>query len=91
MEIALQFFIYMLKDFTYWSQVFFYIQAIINNTSSSTTKKTPNKIIYDFALKKLLEFFLVLTTPNTLTVYVNTFEAILFALFNQKQVYNYRY
>ena len=41
-EIALRFFVHALEDASLWPEVLLHIQSIFNNTSSSTTGKTPN-------------------------------------------------
>lgn len=43
-EIALRFFVHALDDPFRWPEVLPCIQSILNNTSSSTTSKTPNEI-----------------------------------------------
>lgn len=66
MEIALRFSVHALKNPAYWPQVFPHIQAIINNTSFSTTGKTLNKLAYSFFPRRLLNLLAVLPIPDVL-------------------------
>lgn len=90
MEIALQFFIHALNNPGLWPQVLPRIQAIINNTSSST-RKTPNEITYYFFPRCFLDLLAAFPTPDALTTCADIAEAISFALFNQKVTYNHKH
>ena len=87
-EIALRFFVHVLVDPSEWPQVFPRIQAIINNSSSLTTGKTPNELAYDFSPRRPLDLLAALPNPDALSVRADSTEAISFALLNQKLVYN---
>ena len=90
-EIALRFFIHVFKDLFQWPQVFPHIQAIINNSSSSTIGKTPNELVYDFSLWRPLDLLAALPTSDVLAAKANVIEAISFTLLNQKVTYNCRH
>ena len=64
------------------------IQFILNNTSSSTTSKTPNKIAYGFSLRRPLDLLSDPLLPNTFQVRTNATDAISFGLANQKAHYD---
>ena len=88
-EIALRFFVHALVDPSKWLQVLLRIQAIINNSSSSITGKTPNELAYGFSPRYPLDFLAALPTSDALSARADVTEAISFALLNQKLVYNY--
>lgn len=81
-KIALQFFVYALDNLGLWPQVLLRIQAIINNTLSSSTGKTPNEVAYGFFLHYSLGLLAVLPTPDVLAACMDAAEAIFFALLN---------
>lgn len=89
--IALQFFVYIFNNFGVQFQVFSQIQAIINNISSSSTNKIPNKIAYNFFSCYFFDLLAVFPTPNILATCVDISKAISFALLNQKVTYNQKY
>lgn len=89
-KMAFRFFVYMLNDLTQQSHILLHIKAIINNIFFLITKKTSNKIAYNFIPRWFLNLFLALSTHNTLIVQIDAFKTILFALFNQKLAYNYK-
>lgn len=86
-EIALRFFVHALMDPSKWPQVLTRIQAIINNSSSSTTGKTPNELVYDFSPSRLLDLLAALLTPDALAARADVTKAISFAFLNQKVTY----
>ena len=90
-EIALRFFVYAIEDSSYWPKVLPQIQSLLNNTSSSTTGKTPNEIAYGFSPRRPLDLILVLDVPNTCVAHTDAANAISFALLNQKEHYNRKY
>lgn len=90
-EITFRFFVYALQDLGYWPQILSFIQSIINNTSSSTTNKTTNEILFCFAPRQHLDFLLLLTTLNILVAQVDASKTILFSLLNQIKTYNCKY
>lgn len=90
-EIALRFFVYALNNSGLWPQVLLRIQAIINNTSSSSTKKTLNEVAYGFSLYHLLDLLAALLILNALAACANIVKTISFALFNQKVTYNWQH
>ena len=63
-KIALRFFVHALEDAFLWPKVLFCIQSILNNTSSSITGKTPNKIAYGFSPRRPLDLLSDLLLPN---------------------------
>ena len=87
-EIVLRFFIHTLDNPGLWLQVLPQIQAIINNTSSSSTGKTPNEMAYNFSPRRLLDLLAALPTPDALAARTDVAEAVSFALLNQKVTYN---
>ena len=90
-EIALRFFVHALVDPSEWPQIFPRIQAIINNSSSLTTGKTPNKLAYGFSPWRPLDLLAALPTPDALSARADATEAISFALLNQKLAYDRRH
>ena len=90
-EIALQFFIYAFNNPRLWPQVLSQIQAIINNNSSSSTRKTSNKVPYSFFLCRPLDLLAALSTPDVLVACADATKAVSFALFNQKVTYKWKH
>lgn len=87
-EIALRFFVYALKDPTLWLEVLLQIQSILNNTSSSTTGKTPNKVAYSFFSYRPLDLLSPPGLPAVFQTRADVADAIFFVLTNQKAHYN---
>lgn len=56
-EITLRFFMHMLDNLVNWPKIILQIQLILNNTSSISTGKTSNKVIYAFIWHCLLDSF----------------------------------
>ena len=90
-EIALRFFVHALVDSSKWPQVLPRIQDIINNSSSSTTGKTPNELAYNFSPRLPLDLLAALPTPDALSARADATGAISLALLNQKLAYNRRH
>ena len=87
-KIALQFFVHAMDDPSQWPEVLPYIQFLLNNTSSSITGKTPNKVVYGFSPKKSLDLCLAATLPNTYVARTRAADAISFAFANHKEHYD---
>ena len=87
-EIALCFFVYALENPFCWPEILPRIQSILNNSSSSTIGKTPNKIAYGFSPKKSLDLISFSTLPDIYVARADAADAISFALPNQKAHYN---
>lgn len=83
-EITLQFFVYALNNPRLWPQVLPHIQAIINNTSSFSTRKTPIQVAYSFSLRCLLDLLAALLTPDALAACADIAKAVSFALLNKR-------
>lgn len=66
-KILLCFFVHLFKNLAHWLQVFLYIQAIINYSSSLIIRKTLNKMTYNFSLRYLLDFLAIIFTFKILT------------------------
>ena len=81
-EIALRFFVHALDNPGLWPQVLPRIQAIINNTSSSSTGKTPNEVAYGFSPWRPLDLLAAHPTPDALATCTDAAEAVSFALLN---------
>ncbi len=90
-EIALRFFIHTMEDPSRWPKVLPQIQSLLNNTSSSTTGKTPNEIAYRFSPRRPLDLCSAVTSPNTYIARAEATDAISFALANQKEHYDRRH
>lgn len=88
MEIALQFFVHTIEDPSCWPKVLAQIQSLHNNTSFSTTGKTPNEIAYNFSPRRPLDLILVMDVSNTYVAHTHVANAILFTFFNQKEHYD---
>ena len=86
-EIALRFFVHAMDDPLRWPEVLPRIQSLLNNTSSSTTRKTPNEIAYRFSPRRPLDLFSSTTLPDTYVARTAAADAILFALANHKDHY----
>lgn len=84
-EIALQFFVHAIKDPSQWPEVLPRIQSLLKNISSSTTRKTPNKIAYRFSSKRPLDLCSTVTRPDTYVARTKATDAISFALANHKE------
>lgn len=87
-EIALRFFVHGLEDPSQWPKVLSRIQSILNNTSSSTTGKTPNEIAYGFSPWRPLDLPAFSPIPDTYVARTDAADAISFALANQKAHYD---
>lgn len=81
-EIALQFFVYVMEDPSQWSEVLPRIQLLLNNMSSTITGKTPNKITYKFSSRRLLDLCSIIPQPNTYVARTKATNEISFALTN---------
>lgn len=90
-EIALCFFIHTLKNPAHWPQIFLHIQAIINNTSSLSIGKIPNKVAYNFTPRRALDLYSALLSSNALVAQAKAADAIFFTLFNWKIAYDRQY
>ena len=90
-EIALRFFIHALEDPSLWPEVLPRIQSILNNTSSSTTGKTPNEIAYGYSPRRPLDLLSDPLLPNTFQAHTDATDAISFALANQKAHYDQKH
>lgn len=90
-QIALQFFLHALEDFTKWSEILLQIQLIFNNTSSSITSKIPNEVAYNFTSCPFLDLLGTFLLSHLLVVRAKAFNTIYFAIFNQKASYNQNY
>ena len=87
-KIALRFFVHAMDDPLRWPEVLPRIQFLLNNTSSSTTGKTPNEIAYGFSPGRPLDLFSSTTLLDTYVTCIAAADAILFALANHKNHYN---
>lgn len=87
-EIALRFFVHALEDPSLWPEVLPQIQSILNNTSSSTTGKTPNEVAYGFSPRRPLDLLSPPGLPAAFQARADAADAISFALANQKAHYN---
>ena len=90
-EIALRFFVHALDNLGLWPPVLPRIQAISNNTSSSSTRKTPNEVAYDFSPRRPLDLLTALPTPDALAAHTDAAKAVSFALLNQKVTYDWKH
>ena len=77
-----------MEDPSCWPEVLPQIQSLLNNTSSSTIRKTPNEIAYGFSPRRLLDLILAMDMPNACVARTNAADAISFALLNQKEHYD---
>lgn len=87
-EIPLQFFIYTLQDISLWLEILPRNQSILNNTSSSTTSKTPNEIAYGFSTRRPLDLLFATHPPEPQIARAEAADAIAFATSNQKEHYD---
>lgn len=77
-----------MEDPSHWPEVLPRIQSLLNNTSSSTTGKTPNEIAYGFSPRRPLDLILAIDVPNASVARTDAADAISFALLNQKEHYD---
>ena len=84
----MRFLIHVMDDPSCWPEILPRIQSLLNNTSSSTTGKTPNKVAYDFLSRRPLDQCSALTLSNTYVAPAEASDTISFALANQKEHYN---
>ncbi len=87
-EIALRFFVHAMDDPLRWPDVLPRIQSLLNNTSSSTTGKTPNEVAYGFSPRRPLDLCSAATLPDTYVARATAADAISFALTNHKEHYD---
>lgn len=87
-EIALSFFVYALKDPTFWPEVLPQIQSILNNTFSSMTDKTANEVAYGFFPHTPLDLLSPPGLPAAFQAHTDAADTISFALTNQKAHYD---
>lgn len=87
-EIALRFFIHAIENSFWWPKVLSRIQLLLNNTSSSTIGKTPNKIAYKIFFRRLLDLYLTIISPNINVARTGAADSIVFAFFNYKKYYD---
>lgn len=64
------------------------IQSLLNNIFFFTTGKIPNKIAYDFLLRRSLNLSSAMAMFNTCVIPTDATDTISFALLNQKKYYN---
>ena len=77
-----------MEDPSRWPEVLPRIQSLLNNSSSSTTGKTPNKVAYGFSLRRPLDLCATVTRPDTYVARTEAADAISFALANHKEHYD---
>ena len=87
-EITLRFFVHAFENASLWPKVLPRIQSILNNMSSSTIDKTPNKIAYGFSPCRPLNLLSHPLLPNTFQARTDTADAISFTFANQKAHYD---
>lgn len=88
MEIALHSFVFAIEDPSRQPKVLLQIQYLLNNISSSTTRKTTNEITYGFLPKRPLDLISTMTMPNTCVAHTDTTDTMSFTFFNQKVYYD---
>lgn len=86
-KIALHFFVHGLFNLLVWPGILTKIQSLLNNTSFSTTGKTPNEIAYRFSTTQLLDLLAANPTLDV-TSRLDTTNAIAFTTASQKEHYN---
>ena len=87
-EIALRFFVHAMEDLSRWPKVLSKIQSLLNNSSSSTTGKTPNEVAYGFSPRRPLDLYVTVTRPDTYVARTEAADAISFAFVNHKKYYD---
>lgn len=89
-KIALRFYLNSMKDPTQWLKVLPEIQALLNNSVSATTNKSPNKISYGFQPNRPLDLLREATRDlqQASLARIKAADAIIFAQTNQKHHYN---
>ena len=91
-EIALRFYIHTLEKPSDWPKVLPRIQALLNNSPSSTTSKTPNELAYGFKLNRPLDLVAATESPQQPKLArIEAADAISFAQMHQKFHYDRRH
>ena len=91
MEIAIRFYIHTILDKpSLWPKILPRLQALLNNSSSSTTGKTPNELAYGFTPNTALDLLTPSSskTPEFLIARQSAKDAISFANANAKYHYD---
>ena len=87
-EIAFCFYFYTIEKFEQWPKVLLLIQALINNSQSAITTKTFNKIALGFTPNRFLDLLIRESTINSITIWIDAKDAILFTQTNFKHYYD---
>ena len=87
----LRFYLNTLDKIKQWPTVLSQIQAVLNNSSSATTKKTPNEVVYRFTLNQPLDIISggtdLVNVDMTIT-HMKVYNAIAFVNMNTKHHYD---
>lgn len=89
-EIALRFYLNSMEDPTQWLKVLPEMQALLNNSVSATTNKSPNEISYGFQPNRPLDLLREATRDlqQPSLARIEAADAIIFAQTNQKHHYD---
>lgn len=88
MEIAMRFYIHTLEKPSLWPKILPRLQALLNNSVSSTTGKTPNEVAYGFTPNTALDLLNTASSPEFLHARTSAKDAIAFANINAKYHYD---
>lgn len=88
MEIAMRFYIHTLEKPSLWPKILPRLQALLNNSVSSTTGKTPNEVAYGFTPNTALDLLNTASSPEFLSTRTAAKDAIAFANINAKYHYD---
>ena len=88
-KIALQFYFHIMEQPENWPKVLLHIQLLVNNTVSTTTTKTSNKIALGITLNQPLDLLADSIGLNHEIVQVEVKDAISFAQVNFKHHYDW--
>ena len=88
-KVALRHYLLIMKDSTKWSKIISRFQSILNNSSSTTTSKTPNEILYEFKSKQFLNLIAVaMSEINISKTRIDAADVIAWSKLNHKRNYD---
>ena len=88
-KVVLRHYLLIMKDSTKWSKIISRFQLILNNSSSTTTSKTLNEILYEFKFKQFLNLIAVaMSEINISKTKIDAADVIAWSKLNDKRNYD---
>ena len=87
----MRFYLYTLEKPSLWPKILPRLQALLNNSTSSTTGKTSNKVIYNFTSNTALDLLYTIKKLDFLRIRNSAKDVIDFANINVKYHYDRHY